>query len=77
VLTPREFTTRTGGLFLFIPDLVRLGCDTWGQAAKLPGSRMVPCSATIWVRIFDASGARATVGSESSLCRNSRFATIL
>jgi hypothetical protein len=42
VLTPREFTTRTGGLFLFIPDLVRLGCDTWGQAAKLPGSRMVP-----------------------------------
>jgi hypothetical protein len=42
VLTPREFTTRTGGLFLFIPDLVRLGCDTWGQAAKLPVSRMVP-----------------------------------
>src|SRR5215471_7370876 len=42
VLTPREFTTRTGGLFLFIPDLVRLDCDTWGQAAKLPGSRMVP-----------------------------------
>ncbi len=42
VLTPREFTTRTGGLFLFIPDLVRLGCDTWGQSAKLPGSRMMP-----------------------------------
>ena len=42
VLTPREFTTRAGGLFLFIPDLVRLGCDTWGEAAKLPGSVMVP-----------------------------------
>jgi hypothetical protein len=42
VLTPREFTTRTGGLFLFIPDLVQLGCDTWVQSAKLPGSRMMP-----------------------------------
>jgi transposase len=42
VLTPREFTTRTGGLFLFIPDLVRLDSDAWAQAAKLPGSRMVP-----------------------------------
>jgi hypothetical protein len=42
VLTPREFTTRAGGLFLFIPDLVRLGCDIWGEAAKIPGSVMVP-----------------------------------
>jgi hypothetical protein len=42
VLTPREFTTRTGGLFLFLPDLVRLDCDMWAQAAKLPGSTMVP-----------------------------------
>ena len=42
MLTPREFTTRTGGLFLFIPDLVRLDCDMWAQAAKLPGSTMVP-----------------------------------
>src|SRR5882672_2610070 len=42
VLGPREFTTRTGGLFLFIPDLVRLDSDAWAQAAKLPGSRMVP-----------------------------------
>ncbi len=42
VLTPREFTTSTGGLFLFIPDLVRLDCDMWAQAAKLPGSTMVP-----------------------------------
>lgn len=42
VLSPREFTTRMGGLFLFIPDLVRLDSDAWAQAAKLPGSRMVP-----------------------------------
>jgi hypothetical protein len=42
VLTPREFTISTGGLFLFIPDLVRLECDTWAQAAKLLDSRMVP-----------------------------------
>ena len=42
VLSPREFTTRTGGLFLFVPDLVRLDSDALAQAAKLPGSRMVP-----------------------------------
>src|SRR5499427_724712 len=42
VLSPHEFTTRTGGLFLFVPDLVRLGSDALAQAAKLPGSRMVP-----------------------------------
>ncbi len=42
VLSPREFTTRTGGLFLFIPDLVRLESNAWAHAAKLPGSRMVP-----------------------------------
>jgi transposase len=42
VLSPREFTTRTGGLFLFIPDLVRLDAEALAQDAKLPGSRMVP-----------------------------------
>ena len=42
VLAPREFTTRMGGLFLFIPDLVRLDGDALAQAANLPGSRMVP-----------------------------------
>ena len=25
-----------------IPDLVRLDCDMWAQAAKLPSSTMVP-----------------------------------
>ena len=27
ILSPREFTTRVGGLFLFVHDLVRLGAD--------------------------------------------------
>jgi hypothetical protein len=41
-LAPREFTTRVGGLFLFIPDLVRLHCEALAGNAKLPGSRMIP-----------------------------------
>lgn len=44
VLGPREFTTRTGGLFLFVPDLVRLDADALAQGAKLPGSRMIPAT---------------------------------
>lgn len=39
-LAPRGFTTRCGGLFLFIPDLVRLGVAQ--LAAGLPGSQMIP-----------------------------------
>ena len=34
----------SGGLFLFVPDLVRLDSDALAQAAKLPGSRMVPAA---------------------------------
>lgn len=41
-LGPGEFTTRVGGLFLFIADLVRLGTDALADRAKLPGSRMIP-----------------------------------
>src|SRR5271165_6683043 len=37
VLSPCEFTTRTGGLFLFIADLVRLDGDALAKGAKLPG----------------------------------------
>jgi hypothetical protein len=43
-LTPREFTTRVGGLFLFIPDLMRLNCEALAPSAKLPGSTMIPAS---------------------------------
>jgi transposase len=44
VLGPREFTTRTGGLFLFVPDLVRLDAEGLARGAKLPGSRMIPAA---------------------------------
>jgi len=39
-----QFTTRCGGLFLFLPDLVRLRLDTLAAAAKLPGSKMIPAA---------------------------------
>ena len=41
-LAPREFTTRVGGLFLFIPDLVRFDLKALARRAKLPGSQMIP-----------------------------------
>jgi transposase len=41
-LTPGKFTTRFGGLFLFVPDLVRLELVQACQDAELPGSSMVP-----------------------------------
>ena len=43
-LAPRRFTTQCGGLFLFLPDLVRLQLDTLATAARLPGSRMIPAT---------------------------------
>ncbi len=39
-----QFTTRCGGLFLFLPDLVRLQLEEIAARAKLPGSRMIPSS---------------------------------
>jgi transposase len=42
ILCTGEFTTKVGGLFLFIPDLIRLNFDALAKAAKLPGSRMIP-----------------------------------
>ena len=43
-LEPGRFRTRCGGLFLFIPALVRLGIDTLGSEAGLPGSKMIPAA---------------------------------
>jgi len=44
-LTEREFTTRMGGLFLFIPDLLKFDGDcNLARAAKLPGSGMIPAA---------------------------------
>src|SRR5436309_2832144 len=41
-LAPRQFFTRCGGLFLFLPELVRLEPGQLAQAARLPGSKMIP-----------------------------------
>jgi hypothetical protein len=43
-LAPRTFPTRCGGLFLFVPDLVRLECEQLAARARLPGSRMIPAA---------------------------------
>ena len=37
-----QFVTRCGGLFLFLPELVRLQVDAMGSEAQLPGSAMIP-----------------------------------
>jgi hypothetical protein len=41
-LAPRRFTTACGGLFLFLPDLVRLDIDGLAKDTGLPGSKMIP-----------------------------------
>ena len=41
-LEPRRFRTRFGGLFLFLPDLVRLDLDAVVRDSGMPGSRMIP-----------------------------------
>jgi hypothetical protein len=40
-LEPRKFTTQCGGLFLFVPDLVRLQVEKLVDSAVLPGSKMI------------------------------------
>jgi hypothetical protein len=41
-LADHAFTTRVGGLFLFIADMVRLGVEAVADSARLPGSKMIP-----------------------------------
>ena len=43
-LHPRRFITACGGLFLFVPDLVRLDVGALAQRAGLPGSRLIPAA---------------------------------
>lgn len=43
-LAPGRFQTRCGGLFLFLPDLVRLSLDTVASTARLAGSKMIPAT---------------------------------
>lgn len=40
--TPQEFQTRCGGLFLFVPYLVRLSLEMLAKSARLRGSKMIP-----------------------------------
>jgi hypothetical protein len=42
VVERRRFSTSCGGLFLFVPDLVRLNVDSLAKSARLPGSGMIP-----------------------------------
>jgi hypothetical protein len=44
LLEPRKFFTRCGGLFLFLPELIRLHSEELAEAAQLPGSNMIPCA---------------------------------
>ena len=43
-LTPRRFETACGGLFLFVPGMVALSLQRLAEAARLPGSKMIPAS---------------------------------
>ena len=46
-LSPRQFRTQFGGLFLFVPSLVSAGLDTVVRRAGLPGSEMVPAGSAV------------------------------
>jgi hypothetical protein len=41
-LAPRRFQTRCGGLFLFVPELIRFDLPKLARAARLPGSKVIP-----------------------------------
>ena len=43
-LAPRRFLTKCGGLFLFLPELARRPVEALAEAARLPGSQMVPAA---------------------------------
>jgi len=46
-LAPRSFATRVGGLFLFVPHLVRLEAGRLAAVAHLPGSRRIPAECAL------------------------------
>jgi len=41
-LLPRTFTTRVGGLFLLLPELLKLKLGLLAEQSELPGSKMIP-----------------------------------
>jgi len=46
-LAPRRFITRHGGLFLFLPDIVRFGLDELARRLGLAGSKMIPAGCAL------------------------------
>jgi hypothetical protein len=46
-LTPRDFRTKFGGLFLFLPWLTSAGLDKLLARAEFPGSNMVPAACAV------------------------------
>lgn len=43
-LSPRQFRTQFGGLFLFLPFLARIPLETMLRTADFPGSQMIPAA---------------------------------
>src|SRR3989338_2304953 len=46
-LAPRQFATALGGLFVFVPWLVRLDLEGLVATAGLPGTRMIPAAQAV------------------------------
>jgi hypothetical protein len=46
-LSPRQFRTKFGGLFLFLPYLASMPLDKIFRQAELPGSKMIPAGQAI------------------------------
>ena len=46
-LSPREFRTEVGGIFLFVPMLAAVGFDDLMAGVGLPGTKMVPAGAAM------------------------------
>jgi hypothetical protein len=81
VLSPREFTTRVGGLFLFVHDLVCLDDNALALGAKLPGSAMIPAGhalrASLALKTALRSPAMNSRGENRKIAAILRFETIL
>ena len=68
-LTPRRFETACGGLLLFVPGMVALSLQRLAEAARLPGSKMIPASRG--KAAFTSRGSWATAQPDST--RNSNL----
>jgi len=46
-LAPRRFVTQHGGLFLFLPQIIRSGLGDLAHSTGLPGSKMIPAGCAL------------------------------